>query len=72
MSNVLKLGLPKGSLQDATLELFKKAGWKVSVNGRSYFPEINDDTISCALLRAQEMAQNVENGTIDVGLTGKD
>ena len=72
MSDILKLGLPKGSLQDATLALFKKAGWKVSVSGRSYFPEINDDSISCALCRAQEMAINVENGTLDVGLTGKD
>ncbi len=72
MIDVLKLGLPKGSLQDATLALFKKAGWNVSVSGRSYFPEINDDSISCALCRAQEMAINVENGTLDVGLTGKD
>lgn len=72
MSELLKLGLPKGSLQDATLALFKKAGWKVTVSGRSYFPEIDDDSISCALCRAQEMAINVENGTLDVGLTGKD
>ncbi len=72
MSDLLKLGLPKGSLQDATLALFKKAGWKVTVSGRSYFPEIDDDSISCALCRAQEMAINVENGTLDVGLTGKD
>lgn len=72
MSDLLKLGLPKGSLQNATLALFKKAGWKVTVSGRSYFPEIDDDSISCALCRAQEMAINVENGTLDVGLTGKD
>ncbi len=72
MSDLLKLGLPKGSLQDATLALFKKAGWKVTVSGRSYFPEIDDDSITCALCRAQEMAINVENGTLDVGLTGKD
>ncbi len=72
MNELLKLGLPKGSLQDATLALFKKAGWKVTVSGRSYFPEIDDDSISCALCRAQEMAINVENGTLDVGLTGKD
>ncbi len=72
MSELLKLGLPKGSLQDATLALFKKAGWKVNVSGRSYFPDIDDDTINCALCRAQEMAINVENGTLDVGLTGKD
>lgn len=72
MSDLLKLGIPKGSLQDATLALFKKAGWKVTISGRSYFPEIDDDSISCALCRAQEMAINVENGTLDVGLTGKD
>lgn len=72
MSDLLKLGLPKGSLQDATLALFKKAGWKVNISGRSYFPEINDDSIKCALCRAQEMGLNVENGTLDVGLTGKD
>jgi ATP phosphoribosyltransferase len=72
MNDTLKLGIPKGSLQDATIALFKKAGWKVSVSGRSYFPQIDDDSISCALCRAQEMAINVENGTLDVGLTGKD
>lgn len=72
MSELLKLGLPKGSLQDATLALFKKAGWNVTVSGRSYFPKIDDDSITCALCRAQEMAINVENGTLDVGLTGKD
>jgi ATP phosphoribosyltransferase len=72
MKDTLKLGIPKGSLQNATIELLKKAGWKVNVDGRSYFPTINDDTISCALCRAQEMAINVENGVLDVGLTGKD
>jgi len=72
MNEQLKLGLPKGSLQAATLALFKKAGWDVSVAGRSYFPSIDDDTITCALCRAQEMAINVENGTLDVGLTGRD
>ncbi len=72
MDAQLKLGLPKGSLQEATLSLFKKAGWHVSVSGRSYFPRIDDETISCALCRAQEMAINVENGTLDVGLTGLD
>ena len=68
----LKLGIPKGSLQNATVALFDHAGWKVSVSGRSYFPSINDDSITCALCRAQEMAINVENGTLDVGLTGRD
>jgi len=68
----LKLGIPKGSLQDATVSLFKRSGWNISVNGRSYFPEINDDTIECAICRAQEMSRYVESGTLDAGLTGKD
>lgn len=72
MKNVLKLGIPKGSLQDATIALFKRSGWKINVNGRSYFPEINDDDIECAICRAQEMSRYVENGTLDAGLTGKD
>ncbi len=72
MKNQLKLGIPKGSLQKATIELFKRSGWKINVNGRSYFPEINDDTMKCALCRAQEMSQNIENGTLDAGLTGMD
>ena len=72
MSNVLKLGIPKGSLQEATIALFRRSGWKITVSGRSYFPEINDDSITCALCRAQEMSINVENGTLDAGLTGKD
>ena len=70
--NVLKLGIPKGSLEKATIDLFRKAGWKISVNSRSYFPEINDDEIKCALVRAQEMSRYVEMGTLDLGLTGKD
>ncbi len=72
MKNVLKLGVPKGSLQNATVALFKRSGWKINVNGRSYFPEINDDTLECALCRAQEMSCHVEEGTLDAGLTGKD
>lgn len=68
----LKLGIPKGSLQDATIALFKRSGWKIDINGRSYFPEINDDTIECAICRAQEMSRYVESGTMDAGLTGKD
>jgi len=72
MDGLLKFGIPKGSLQDATLSLLKKAGWKISISGRSYFPEINDDMMTCALCRAQEMSPNVANGTLDVGLTGKD
>ncbi|MDJ0722591.1 MAG: ATP phosphoribosyltransferase [Desulfobacterales bacterium] len=72
MSTNLKLGIPKGSLQDATIALFKRSGWKINVNGRSYFPEINDPTIDCAICRAQEMSRYVESGTLDAGLTGKD
>ena len=68
----LKLGIPKGSLEKATIKLFEKSGWKIAVNDRSYFPDINDDTIECAICRAQEMSRYVENGTIDAGLTGKD
>ncbi len=72
MTAQLKLGIPKGSLQNATIDLFKRSGWKINVNGRNYFPDINDDTIECAICRAQEMSRNVENGTLDAGLTGKD
>ena len=72
MKNPLKLGIPKGSLQNATIALFRRSGWDINVNGRSYFPEINDDTIECAICRAQEMSNYVENGTLDAGLTGKD
>jgi len=72
MEKILKLGIPKGSLQNATINLFKRSGWKINVEGRSYFPDINDDSIECALCRAQEMSINVESGIIDVGLTGLD
>jgi ATP phosphoribosyltransferase len=72
MDKILKLGIPKGSLQKATIELFKRSGWKINVEGRSYFPDINDETIECALCRAQEMSINVESGIIDAGLTGLD
>ncbi len=72
MNNPLKLGIPKGSLQSATIALFRRSGWKINVNGRSYFPEINDETIECAICRAQEMSRYVENGTLDAGLTGMD
>jgi len=68
----LKLGIPKGSLQNATIALFKNSGWKINVNGRSYFPEINDENIECAICRAQEMSRYVESGTLDAGLTGID
>lgn len=72
MEEKLKLGVPKGSLQKATIELFRRSGWKINVNGRSYFPEINDKDIDCAICRAQEMSRYVENETLDAGLTGKD
>ena len=68
----LKFGIPKGSLQQATINLFEKSGWKINVNHRSYFPDINDATIECNICRAQEMPRYVENGTLDSGLTGKD
>ncbi|NTV67701.1 MAG: ATP phosphoribosyltransferase [Chlorobaculum sp.] len=75
MSNsnkVLKLGLPKGSLQDSTLELFANAGFHFSVQSRSYFPSIDDDELEAILIRAQEMARYVAQGAFDAGLTGKD
>jgi ATP phosphoribosyltransferase len=68
----LKLGIPKGSLQDSTIKLFKKAGFNIKVSERSYFPAIDDDNIECMLIRAQEMARYVEDGVLDCGLTGKD
>ncbi len=70
--NILKLGIPKGSLQEATINLFKKSGWKINVNSRNYFPEIDDPEIRCSICRAQEMSRYVESGTIDAGITGKD
>jgi ATP phosphoribosyltransferase len=69
---ILKLGLPKGSLQEATIELFRRAGYKITVSGRSYYPSIDDPTITCTLIRAQEMARYVEQGVLDAGLTGQD
>lgn len=72
MSNILKLGIPKGSLQDATAELFRRAGYKIGVSSRSYYPTIDDDEIECLLIRAQEMARYVEDGVLDCGLTGHD
>ncbi len=68
----LKLGIPKGSLEASTLSLFAQAGWKISPRSRNYYPDINDPDISCALIRSQEMAPYVANGTIDLGLTGLD
>lgn len=71
-AGVLRLGIPKGSLQDSTVDLFNKAGWKISVNDRSYFPAIDDPGIEVVMFRAQEMSRYVEDGVIDVGLTGFD
>jgi ATP phosphoribosyltransferase len=70
--NTLRLGLPKGSLQDSTLQLFARAGWRITVNSRSYFPAIDDTEITCMLVRAQEMARYVESGALDAGVTGRD
>lgn len=72
MANKLKLGIPKGSLQDATIALFQRAGWNIYANGRSYFPSIDDTEIECTLIRAQEMARYVDHGALDAGLTGID
>ena len=70
--NLLRLGIPKGSLQEASLQLFRRAGYEINVNPRSYFPSIDDEEIECMLIRAQEMARYVEDGVLDAGLTGRD
>jgi ATP phosphoribosyltransferase len=70
--SVLKLGIPKGSLEKATIELFEKSGWRIKLARRSYFPEIDDDELACSICRAQEMSRYVEQGIIDAGITGKD
>lgn len=72
MDNTLKLALPKGSLQDSTIKLFKKAGWNFTVSSRAYTPYCDDETVDAMLLRAQEIARYVEEGSFDAGLTGKD
>ena len=69
---ILRLGLPKGSLQESTLKIFRRAGYNINVGGRSYYPTINDTEIECMLIRAQEMARYVENGILDAGITGYD
>jgi ATP phosphoribosyltransferase len=68
----LKLGIPKGSLENATVDLFRRAGFNITTSGRSYFPSIDDPEIECMLIRAQEMARYVEDGILDAGLTGRD
>jgi ATP phosphoribosyltransferase len=70
--SLLKLGIPKGSLQDATIDLLARAGWKVTISSRSYVPAIDDSEINCLLVRAQEMARYVESGALDAGITGHD
>ena len=70
--NVLKLGIPKGSLEEATVKLFGRAGYNIRIKSRSYFPSIDDDEIECMLIRAQEIARYVADGVLDAGLTGKD
>ncbi len=70
--NVLKLGIPKGSLEEATVNLFGRAGWKIKISSRSYYPSIDDEEIECLLIRAQEIARYVADGVLDAGLTGKD
>jgi ATP phosphoribosyltransferase len=70
--NVLQLGIPKGSLEAATIELFRRSGWKLTTGERSYFPRVDDPELRCLLVRAQEMARYVESGTLDAGITGRD
>lgn len=70
--NRLKLGLPKGSLEKATIELFEKAGWRIKPAARNYFPEIDDSELDCSICRPQEMSRYVESGMLDAGITGKD
>jgi ATP phosphoribosyltransferase len=72
MQNILRLGIPAGSLQEATAELFRRAGYRIAFGTRSYYPTIDDDEIECLLIRAQEMSRYVEDGALDAGLTGYD
>ncbi len=70
--NQLKIGIPKGSLEKATIELFAKSGWKIKLMSRNYFPEVDDPELSCSICRPQEMSSYVESGMLDAGITGKD
>ena len=70
--NVLQLGIPKGSLEAATIELFRRSGWKIETGERSYFPRVDDPELRCLLVRAQEMARYVQSGALDAGITGRD
>jgi ATP phosphoribosyltransferase len=70
--SVLKIGLPKGSLEKATIELFEKSGWRIKLSSRNYFPEVDDEELSCSICRPQEMSRYVEQGVLDAGITGRD
>ncbi len=70
--NILKLGIPKGSLENATIALFEKSGWRIKMISRNYFPEVDDPELSCSICRPQEMSRYVESGMLDAGITGKD
>ncbi len=72
MSTVLRFGIPKGSLEEATIDLFRQAGWQIAVSSRSYFPTVDDAEMKCHLIRPQEMGRYVQRGTIDVGIAGRD
>ncbi|WP_320006822.1 ATP phosphoribosyltransferase [Maridesulfovibrio sp.] len=72
MSNQLKIGLPKGSLQDATIKLFSKSGWKINLHHRNYFPDVNDDELNISMCRVQEISRYIEDGILDCGLAGRD
>jgi len=72
MSTVLRFGIPKGSLEEATIDLFRQAGWQIAVSSRSYFPTVDDAEMKCHLIRPQEMGLYVQRGTIDVGIAGRD
>ncbi|MBF6559697.1 MAG: ATP phosphoribosyltransferase [Candidatus Binataceae bacterium] len=71
-ANVLKLGIPKGSLEAQTIELLRKSGWRIAVGDRSYIPRVDDPSLSCRLLRPQEMPRYIADGTLDAGITGSD
>ncbi|HIJ79699.1 MAG: ATP phosphoribosyltransferase [Desulfobulbaceae bacterium] len=70
--SVLKIGIPKGSLEKATIELFEKSGWRIKLSSRNYFPEVDDPELACSICRPQEMSRYVERGVLDCGITGKD
>ncbi|ACS81840.1 ATP phosphoribosyltransferase [Maridesulfovibrio salexigens] len=72
MSNQLKIGLPKGSLQDSTIKLFAKSGWKINLHHRNYFPDVNDDELNISMCRVQEISRYIEDGILDCGLAGRD